>query len=146
VIDTETKRVLGVDYGSRRIGLAISDQSRTLATGWKTITNNDTVYDTIGSIVEDKNINLIVFGLPVSIEGGDSKKAQEVKRFAAALEKVVNVPIAFQDESFTSRDAMETMVAMNTTRKQRRDKGRIDVMAAALILQSYLDTQRHKTE
>jgi len=146
VSDTEPKRALGIDFGSRRIGLAVSDQTRTLATGYTTIENNDEASGNIARIVDEKNIDVIVFGLPVSIEGGDSRKAEEVKRFAADVGKVVNVPIVFHDESFTSRDAMETMIAMNTKRKQRRDKGRIDSMAAALILQSYLDIKQHKSE
>jgi len=141
-----TKRALGIDYGTRRVGLALSDQTRTIATGYKTIQYNDRVYTEIARIVDSEDVDIIILGLPVSIEGGDSKKAKEVRRFASDLEKEVHVPIIFQDESYTSKDALDTMIAMNTKQKQRRNKGRIDEMAAALILQSYLDSEQHTTE
>jgi putative holliday junction resolvase len=138
----ESKRILGIDFGSTRIGLALSDPSGTIATGFKTINNTTTVYDEIAGIVTDHEIAVIVIGLPVSLQGGDTKKTEEVRRFSSELRKRIPVPIVFQDERFTSRDAMATMIAMNTTRKQRRNKGRIDEMAAAIILQAFLDTER----
>ena len=138
----ETHRALGIDYGSTRIGLAVSDPSGTIATGLKTIKNSHSAYDEIARIVAENDITVIVIGLPVPLKGGDSKKTQEVRRFRSELQNTVNVPIVFQDERYTSKDAMDTMISMNTTRKQRRDKGRIDEMAAALILQYFLDENR----
>ncbi len=138
--EQQEKRILGIDFGSRRIGLALSDPSRTIATGYKTIQFNNAVYDEIAAIVDLKKVRLIVIGFPISLKGGESKKTEEVRRFAAELSKIVSVPIVFQDERFTSKDAMATMITMNTRQKQRRDKGRVDEMAAAIILQSFLNT------
>ncbi len=141
---TRLTRALGIDFGSRRIGLALSDPSGTIATGYKTIECSGSVYDEIAGIVKDKDVAVVVIGLPVSLKGGDSRKTEEVRRFTAKLKKKLNVPVVLQDERFTSKDAMTTMIAMNTTRKQRRDKGRIDEMAAAIILQSFLNAERNR--
>jgi len=141
VNEHRAKRILGIDFGSRRVGLALSDPSQTIATGYKTIQFNNSIYDEIAAIVDLKEVAVIVIGLPISLKGGDSQKTEEVRRFSAELSKKVNVPVVFQDERFTSKDAMATMIAMNTKQKQRRDKGKIDEMAAAIILQSYLNTE-----
>lgn len=124
--------------------MALSDPSRTIATGYKTMQFNNSVYDEIAALVDLKEVTLIVIGLPVSLKGGDSQKTEEVRRFSVELSKKVSAPIVFQDERFTSKDAMATMITMNTKQKQRRDKGRIDEMAAAIILQSYLNAERKR--
>lgn len=142
--ESEPKRILGIDFGSKRIGLALSDPSRTIATGYKTIFLSDSVYDELAGIVKEKNVEVIVLGLPVSLKGNDSQKSLEVRRFSSKLSEKLGIPIVFQDERFTSRDALATMIAMNTTKKDRRDKKRIDEMAAAIILQAYLDSERNR--
>lgn len=141
---TRSERALGIDFGSTRIGLALSDPGGTIATGYKTVRFGASVYEELAEIVKEKDVAVVVVGLPVSLKGGDSRKTKEVRRFTAELEKILTVPVVLQDERFTSQNAMATMIAMDTTKKQRRDKGRIDEMAAALILQSYLDTKRKR--
>jgi putative holliday junction resolvase len=138
-----TKRMLGIDYGEKRIGVAVSDPSCSIATGLTTIRNDAGAIDAIREIVREKEVSVVVVGLPLSLRGGESAKSAEVRRFSAELERGIDAAVVFQDERFTSRDALATMLAMNTTRKQRREKGRLDEMAAAILLQAYLDRMRH---
>jgi putative holliday junction resolvase len=139
VNEYENRRILGLDYGTVRVGVAISDPSGSIATGLKTLRNDSTLMNRIADLVREHRIERIVVGLPVSLRGNDSRKTEEVRTFCRKLEEHVALPIVLQDERFSSKDALSTMIAMNTTRKQRRNKGRIDEMAAAIILQSFLD-------
>jgi putative holliday junction resolvase len=136
------KRLLGIDFGSKRIGLALSDPTGTIATGYMTIQNDKSSCDRIAEIVDEKEVITIVIGLPISLKGGESQKTKEVRSFSSKLQQHVTVPVVFQDERFTSREAMATMIAMNTTQKQRRQKAKIDEIAAAIILQAYLDGEK----
>jgi putative holliday junction resolvase len=145
VNEYENGRILGLDYGSVRVGIAISDPSGTIATGLKTLRNDSTLIRRIADLVREHQIGRIVIGLPVSLKGKDSRKTEEVRTFCRALEEHVALPIILQDERYSSKDALATMIEMNTTRKQRRNKGRIDEMAAAIILQSFLD-RRNKSK
>jgi putative holliday junction resolvase len=145
VNEYENGRILGLDYGSVRVGIAISDPSGTIATGLKTLRNDSTLISRIADLVREHQIGRIVIGLPVSLKGKDSRKTEEVRTFCRALEEHVALPIILQDERYSSKDALATMIEMNTTRKQRRNKGRIDEMAAAIILQSFLD-RRNKSK
>lgn len=138
------KRLLGIDFGNKRIGLALSDPSGTIATGYMTIQNDETTYSRISEIVNEKEVGSIVIGLPITLKGGESQKTKEVRNFSSDLQKKVDVPVLFQDERFTTKNAMATMISMNTTQKQRRQKGKIDEIAAAIILQAYLDGKKNR--
>lgn len=136
------RRILGIDFGKRRIGVAISDPTGTIATGMKTIENDPCAYGEIARIVTENDVSMIVVGYPLTLKGEASKKAAEVRDFLSTLKEHVNVPIRLQDERFTSKEALSMMIDMNTTRKQRREKGKIDEIAAAIILQSFLNRRK----
>jgi putative Holliday junction resolvase len=136
-------RVLGLDVGKRRIGLAISDPTRTLARPLSTVTVLDT--DGVEAVsreiarlaAEDDGVGQIVVGLPVALDGTATEQTAHVRRFIAALAKRTDIPIAAEGERLTSREA-ESRLALHE-RDWRKRKKRLDAAAAAIILQDYLD-------
>jgi putative holliday junction resolvase len=140
-------RVLGIDYGQRRIGLAISDATGLLARPWKTIAragNVDQVSDLLAREVtslssEDDGLEAVVLGLPRKLGGEPTDQTSAVNAIAAALKLRITVPVILQDERLSSREA-ESLLARRF--KNWRDrKALIDAAAAAVILQDYLDSR-----
>jgi putative Holliday junction resolvase len=136
--------MLGIDYGSKRIGIAVSDPLNIIARGLVAIPNNAKAVEEIVRIAAEYEAATLVIGMPFNLKGEQGVKALEVEEFTGRLKAVFPGTIVHVDERFTSRQAQQTMLEMGTTRKQRRVKGVIDEMAAALILQSYLDQDGRK--
>jgi len=139
-------RILGLDVGRRRIGVAISDPSRTLARPMETLTldvGEDAVARTAEAIArvasEDDGLATIVVGMPYRLDGSPDAETPRVKAFIEALQTRTNVPIVTEDERLSSREA-ESRLAVNE-RDWRKRKPRLDAAAAAVILQDYLDRQ-----
>lgn len=137
-------RVLGVDFGQRRLGLALSDETATLARPWETLpagpTPEASARDTVTFLAahgEDAVVGAIVVGLPRRLNGEDTDQSEPARRFARALAGLTALPVHLQDERLTSREA-ESRLALRE-RDWRRRKARIDAAAAAIILQDYLD-------
>jgi putative Holliday junction resolvase len=140
-------RVLGVDFGARRIGLALSDASGTLASPLTTVTRPGSeadpaalVLDALAGLDPDDAVEHIVVGLPRRLDGGDSDQTPLVRAFAAALGARSGLPVALQDERLSSREA-ESRLALRE-RDWRKRKRRIDAAAAAIILQDWLDERK----
>jgi putative pre-16S rRNA nuclease len=140
-------RVLAIDVGERRIGLAISDVSRTLARPLLTLTvrnADDAVEQVVAEIArlkaEDDGLSTVVVGLPVRLDGSPSEQTLRVAAFVDALKMRAGVPIVTADERLTSREA-ESLLA-ERTRDWRQRKARLDAVAAAVILQDYLEAHR----
>jgi putative Holliday junction resolvase len=133
-------RILGVDYGARRIGIAVTDPLRIIAKGVVVLENGPTLIAELRRLVEEYEVTEIVVGMPYTLKGEVGPKAQEVERFIARLEGELHLQVTRFDERFSSRTARETMIAMGVGKKKRRIKGNIDMMAAALILQEYLES------
>lgn len=142
---TQEQRILGIDYGTRRIGLAISDPLRIIAQSLETIENNNECYSIIKKIIEREYIALIVVGMPLNLKGERAQKSLEVEEFIRNLRAHIKIDIVDWDERFTSTMAQRSLLQFGVKKKQRSEKGRIDSMAAAIMLQSYLDS-RKKTE
>ena len=137
-------RVLGIDVGERRIGLAISDPSRTLARPLRTIPvrsageSIDRIVALIEQLaIEDEGLDAVVVGLPSRLDGGPTGMTAQVLRFIDALRARTRVKVATEDERLTSREA-EARLALRE-RDWRRRKQKLDAAAAAVILQDYLD-------
>ena len=137
-------RVLGVDVGARRVGLAISDASRTLARPLSTIDVTDgataveQVVNTIEALVTDEDgLDTIVVGLPARLDGSATGATPRVQAFIDALRAKTTLRIVTEDERLTSREA-ESRLALNQ-RDWRKRKQKLDAAAAAIILQDYLD-------
>ena len=134
------KRILGVDFGRRRAGVAVSDALWLLAHARETLhyRQRRELLERLGAMIASENIGLIVVGLPRHLSGDESDMAAQVRDFAAALEAQTRLPVITWDERLSSRQAERILAEQN--RSKRRDKGAIDEVAAVLILQSYLDS------
>ena len=136
---TARTRLLGVDYGSVRIGLAVSDPDRKIAFPLATYTRRSPKHDEgyFRELTEAEEIGEIIVGLPVHLDGHEGSKATEARGFGAWLGKVTGLPVRFWDERFTTVEAEEQLWSAGLTHKRR--KARRDRVAAQILLQSYLD-------
>ncbi len=134
-------RVLAIDYGSKRVGVAVSDPLCIIAQGVGTYENNEELIGNLEKLVTDREVKLVVVGMPFAPDGGAGAKGKEVELFIGKLRTIVPVPVETWDESFTSKDAQRAFVEGGMRRKQRREKHRVDEMAARLILQEYLENK-----
>jgi putative Holliday junction resolvase len=139
-------RVLGIDYGERRIGLALSDPTGLLASPWKKIANDANVAAAakrlaaeIRALQSADGLDAIVIGLPRRLSGEANEQTARVRKLAALLAAEVTAPISLQDERLTSHEA-DALLAVRE-RDWRKRKEQIDAMAAALILQDFLDSR-----
>ncbi|UCC73541.1 MAG: Holliday junction resolvase RuvX [Gemmatimonadota bacterium] len=138
-------RVLALDYGERRIGVAVSDPTRTIAQPLPTIVRRRgrrPPYTKIIEAITEWDAELVVLGLPIETSGEEGAPAQAVRSFGEGLGQRAGVPIEYWDERFTSVRAQRELSHLDLPASARRQKERVDAMAATLILQSYLDGQR----
>jgi len=138
-VPSYTKRILGLDYGSKRIGVAVSDPLRIIAQGITVIEQSTGMMDFLQLLVKQYDIGEIVVGMPLTLKGEKGQKAEEVEKFIARIQEAFQIPVIWLDERFTSRLAQETIRSMGVKKKQRQIKKNVDMAAAALILQQYLD-------
>ena len=142
---TEAVRVLGIDYGARRIGLALSDATGTLASPWRMVHRPPSEAATLAMIVreidqlraEDDGLQAVIVGWPRRLDGSPTDQTLIVEAFANALRQRVGVPVMLQDERLSSHEA-ESRLALRE-RDWRRRKEKLDAVAAAIVLQDYLD-------
>lgn len=139
-------RVLALDVGNKRIGVAISDELRVLARGLPTLERKSKRVDLekIGAMAQEYGIGEIVVGHPARLGGEESAQTKKVAAFAEELRQRVSVPVRLWDERLTSVEAEDRLEQPRTVKKkiQQRRSGAVDKMAAVLILQSYLDQQK----
>jgi len=131
--------VMGIDYGSKRVGLAVSDPLRVLAGGAGVAENDARLLDRILALAAERGVVRIVVGVPYAPDGGTGGKAEEVLAFVGRLRAAAGVPVDTWDESRTSADAHAALRASGLGRKRRQEKGRVDEMAARILLQEYID-------
>ena len=134
-------RILGIDHGNKRIGLAVSDALGMAAHGLPTLrhTSDQNTLAEIQQLVEEREIAEIVVGLPLNMDGSEGEQTEKVRAFAALLQQI-GKPIHFLDERLTSERAHRTMSEAGL--KRRKHKQHVDRMAAQFILQTYLDMNR----
>lgn len=140
-------RLLGLDYGSRRIGIALSDPTRTIASPLTTVTRREgkrPPWAEIARIVEEGEVEGFVVGLPLGLDGEEGEWAGEVRAFGAQLEQRFQRPVHWIDERLTSVRAEQAVRGIGLKRSQREQKERVDAAAAALILQAHLDRERSR--
>ena len=133
-------RILAVDYGERRTGIAISDELGITAQGLKTIEVKDEseIPSLVAHIVRDTKAEKIVVGRPLNMDSSESEKCIKVREFGAMLAEKTNIPVVFWDERLTSVQAKRVMHELN--KKTYRNKQMVDTISATLILQEYLKT------
>ncbi|MDP2884581.1 MAG: Holliday junction resolvase RuvX [Ignavibacteria bacterium] len=139
----QLKRIMGLDFGTTRIGISLSDPLQIIAKPFTTIENRHGMIGKIREIVRDENVGLIVVGMPLNLKGEKGKKAQEVDEFIGKIRAAIHVEVIHWDERFTTLIAHQTLLSMGTKREERRTKkGRVDSMAAAILLQGFLDSRK----
>ncbi len=130
---------MAIDYGERRIGIALSDTEQLIAFPFLTIdTRKNPLYlQKIVQLVLEKKVKKIIIGNPLSIDNKETEKSKDIKIFAGKLAKYLKVPILFWDESLTTHKAIEILHRQKKTIK--RNKSKLDMIAASLILKDYLE-------
>jgi putative Holliday junction resolvase len=133
-------RILGIDYGDVRVGLALSDLTCTIARPFKTLNYNDMddLLSQLFKISEENQVNKIVVGIPYNMKGDDTKQTTKVRDFIFILEQKIGYKVDLIDERLTSSEAEKFLHQMNIKTGFNKDK--IDKIAASIILQEYLDT------
>ncbi len=139
------KRYLGLDIGDRYIGIAISDPTGTIARPLQTLEHRSARADfaAIASLVEEYDVDAVVVGMPLSLDGSVGDQARRVARYAEGLASDLDVPVIGWDERFSTAAAEEILLKTRKegARRRARANGEIDAIAAAVILQSYLDRE-----
>ena len=133
-------RVLGVDYGSSRVGLALSDPQKIIASPLHTLINNgnDRLKKKLLEVIKKKNVECIVIGLPIGLKGQETSQTKIVREFAEEIRSLA-LPVYFQDERLSSLSAKKSLIEQNV--KTGHNKSFIDSTAAAIFLQQFLDSK-----
>jgi putative Holliday junction resolvase len=130
-------RIVSIDFGLKRIGIAMSDQNCKLALPLTVVEGGKKAIQNIKKAIPIKEISLILVGLPLELSGKAGSMAQVVMQFAKQLEEAVEIPVQLVDERLSSKGAEVHLKEISLNGKQRREK--IDMVAATLLLQTYLD-------
>ena len=136
-------RVLGVDLGSKRIGVAVSDRSGTVASPLTVVARSGRVgedHRRLAALVREEEAEVVVVGLPLSLSGEEGSAAREAEGEARAMAEVLDVPVQVHDERLTTVSAHRSLKALGMRGQQRRHS--VDMVAAAVMLQSWLDGGR----
>ena len=147
--EAEPGRVAAVDFGTVRIGIAITDRRRTLASPLETYTRVNRQADAARFVrlVKEEDVSLFVVGLPVHLDGHESAKSREATTFGRWLQETTGVPVEYFDERYTTTFATEQLAPAGFTKK--RQKKRLDAVAAQVLLAAWLEApqqQRGRTE
>lgn len=131
-----TSRVLGLDHGTKRVGIALSDPGRVVAHPLEVVARVVAVAR-VQALAEEHEVSLIVIGLPTTLSGAEGSAARGAKEFGEEVRTATGRQVLFVDERFTSNTAEKAMIEAGTRRRRRREA--IDMVAATVILQSFLD-------
>ena len=135
-------RILAIDYGTKRTGLAVSDPLQIIATGLKTVASH-TLFQELEKYLNEEAVDKILLGLPLQLDGTPNKIMPQVQGVKNKLAKLYpSIPVQFVDERFTSKMAFQTMIDSGLKMMQRRDKALIDEISAQILLQGFLDGQK----
>ncbi|MBL8017531.1 MAG: Holliday junction resolvase RuvX [Ignavibacteria bacterium] len=142
-------KVLGIDHGSVRLGIAVSDPSASVAFGREVLKNDKNVLGKLKTFIAEEEIEKVVIGYPLNLKGGKTQQTIEVDKFTEGLKAALSdapfsaIEVVLWDERFTSKLAADSMLESGMKKKQRQVKGNIDIISAALMLQSYLDSRKN---
>lgn len=136
-------RILAIDYGRKRVGIAVTDPMQIIANGLDTVAAKD-VLDYLEKYMNTEEVECFVVGYPKQMNNEDSESVKYLKPFLGKLKKKFpEIPVEMVDERFTSKIAFQTMLDGGLGKKARRDKALIDKVSATIILQSYMETKRN---
>lgn len=137
------ERILGVDVGTRRIGLALSDPLGITAQPISPIEPTDAGWKSLAELIARESVRLVVVGLPLNLKGERGKAVELMSAFVDRLKVMTGVPVLEWDERFTTTIAQRSMREASTKKRREQRDGTLDSMAAAILLQSYLDSTKH---
>ena len=130
-------RYLAIDYGSKRTGLALCDANETISTPLTTIHGQPQLIEKIAELIEAENVEAVVLGLPLNMDGSESAQTKVIRKFAERLKDCLKVPVHLQDERLSSFGAEQKLAPANFTKGKM--KQRLDAVAAAEILEAFLE-------
>lgn len=134
-------RILAIDFGIKRTGIAVTDEMQIIASGLTTV-DTKTLLSFLKDYVDTENVEKFVVGLPKQMDNTASESEVDIQKFLLKLEKSLpQIPVERVDERFTSKMAFQTMIDSGLKKKQRQNKALVDEISATLILQSYLASQ-----
>lgn len=132
-------RIMGIDYGTKRVGIAVTDPLQMIASPLDTIRTH-LIFEFLIQYCKQENTEAFVVGMPKNLDNSDTHATKHVEGFVKKLKKTFpEQSVHLQDERFTSKQALHAMIEGGTSKKFRREKGNIDKVSAAIILQSYLE-------
>ena len=135
-------RILAIDYGKKRVGLAVTDPMKMIANGLDTIHPNE-LMKYLEGYCSSENVETIVVGYPKQMNNTDSEAVEYIRPFLKKLRKQFpDIPVELEDERFTSKMALDTMIQGGMKKKQRQDKSNVDRISATIILQSFLERKK----
>ena len=134
-------RTLGIDYGTARVGLALSDEFGILASPYRTLAYSKEILREIADVVREQEVGTVVLGIPYDLNGAVTESTKRTMAFAEKLREVLPCPVIEMDEALSSRRAVQKMVEAGVKKSKRRNKENTDAWAAAIILQEFLDGQ-----
>ena len=133
-------RILAIDYGSKRTGLAVTDPMRIIATALDTVSSSE-LLTFLKSYCQKESVDVFVIGMPKTLKNEDSEMAPRIRKFIQELKNAFpEKPVHEVDERFTSSMAQRTMIEGGMKKKDRQVKGNVDKISATIILQSYMDS------
>lgn len=134
-------RILAIDYGTKRTGIAVTDEMQIIASGLTTV-DTKTLIAFLKQYISTEKVEKFIVGLPKQMDNTASESEVYIQKFLAQLAKAIpNIPVERVDERFTSKMAFQTMIASGLKKKQRKNKALVDEISATLILQSYLSSK-----
>ena len=135
-------RLLAIDYGRKRTGIAVSDTLQIIANGLTTVPSHTTIAF-LKDYIAKEPVERIIIGMPRQMNYEESESMQYIKPFVKKLQKEIpDIPVEYFDERFTSRMALQTMIDGGVKKKKRQDKALVDEISATIILQGYMESQR----
>lgn len=140
MIEEAESRVMGIDFGLKRIGIALSDSLKMFAYAHTTIQNNSNVFVELEKIIIEKNVIKFILGMPNENRVSKTSVVNDIRNFKHKLESKFLFPVVLWDETYTSAMAQERIIESVNKKQKRKNKGLVDMHAAAIILQEYLDT------
>ena len=139
-------RILAIDYGNKRVGLAVTDELQIVANGLTTVHAKD-LFDFLENYIQKETVELIVVGEPLDMQNRPSDASRFIDPVINKLNKQFpSIPVKRMDERFTSKMAMKTMLDAGLGRKARQNKALVDTISATIILQSYLEQQFYEAK
>jgi putative Holliday junction resolvase len=137
-------RLLAIDYGQKRVGLAVTDPDKIIATALETVAEKE-VLEYLKNYIATEPVEVFVLGMPKKLDNTPSSNAAAVVKFQKKLETLFpDIPIALEDERFTSSLALDAMISGGMSKKNRRIKSNVDKISAVLILQTYMERRSNQ--